>query len=134
MSWTILAAALAGLGASAPAPALEGEAFVVEAPDAAPSRKIVLAVAAAAAAMAVAEDSGETLEIYPLQFAPRRLGGVGPQFQFGGVGLSFAAYRSKVPSDPLGLVNFRGESRAMGKFMPGYPQPAKVVVGLKVTF
>ncbi|MEQ1929283.1 MAG: hypothetical protein ABL957_01960 [Parvularculaceae bacterium] len=134
MSLSFLVGALAALSAATAQGAIEdGAAIVQAAPETAKSSRILLAVAAAAAAVAVAEDSGETLEIYPLQFRSERAGG-GPQFQLGGVGLSFAAYRSKVPSDPLGLVNFRSESRAMGRFMPGYPQPAKVVVGLKVSF
>ena len=135
MSLSFVAAALAALAAPASAPATADPApIVAEAPDAPKSRKLIAAVAAAAAAMAIAEDSGETLEIYPLQFAPEAAAGGRPQLQIGGVGLSLAAYRSKVPSDPLGLVNFRSDSRAMGKFLPGYPQPARVVVGLKVSF
>jgi hypothetical protein len=135
MSWSFLAAALAAMSPAVSREDVETQNVVIaqEAPDAPKSGKILLALAATAAAMTVADDSGETLEIYPMQFA-KVSRERGPQFQVGGVGLSLAAYRSKVPSDPMGLVNFRGESRAMGKFMPGYPQPAKVVVGFKLSF
>jgi hypothetical protein len=135
MSIGFLAAALAALGSAPEAVPVEAPTILVEpAQDAGKRTKILTAVAAAAAAVAVASDSDETLEIYPMQFAAGGRAEGGPQFRFGGVGLSFAAYRSKVPSDPLGLVNFKNDSRAMGRFMPGYPQPAKVVLGVKVSF
>jgi len=135
MSWSFIAAALAAMSVGATLDHIPQADVVVahEAPQTPKSARILVALAATAAAMSVAEDSGETLEIYPLQVG-KLSHERGPQFQLGGFGLSFAAYRSKVPSDPMGLTNFRGETRAMGKFMPGYPQPAKVVIGLKVSF
>lgn len=134
MSWSFVAAALAAMSAGASSEVNQQTDVVIaqEAPQPPKSAKFLVALAATAAAMTVADDSGETLEIYPLQVGKMRERG--PQFQFGGVGLSLAAYRSKVPNDPMGLTSFRGETRAMGKFMPGYPQPAKVVIGLKVSF
>ncbi|NWG70158.1 MAG: hypothetical protein HXY23_00910 [Parvularculaceae bacterium] len=135
MSWTFVAAALAAMSATVlpDNPPQATGAIARETPEAAKSAKLLVALAATAAAMTIAEDSGETLEIYPLKLA-RTSRDRGPQLQIGGVGLSLAAYRSKAPSDPMDLVNFRSETRAMGKFMPGYPQPAKVVIGLKVSF
>lgn len=133
-----LAAVMAAMTAMAggPAPAETDEIIAVEAPERSRTRNVLLAVAAAAAAVSVSDDSDEALEIYPLHFAPfaPEVKREGPQFRIGGVGLSFAAYKPKTGKDPLGLNNFRAESRSMGKVMPGYPQPAKVVVGLKVTF
>ncbi len=135
MSIELLAAAVAALGAMA---ASAGEAIApaeIEADGAAP--KFLVTLAAAAAAVAVSEDAEEPLEIHPLHFttwraAPRDAGA--PHFKLGGMGLSVVAFKPKSGAELPALRDFRSDARAMGKFMPGYPQPARVVVGLKVSF
>jgi hypothetical protein len=92
---------------------------------------------AAAAAVIATASSEETIEIYPMQFLNWRQSektAGAPQFDVGGLGVSFAAWRRKAEDETPALKDFRSETRAMGKFMPGYPQPARIVVGVKVSF
>lgn len=102
------------------------------------------AAAAAALAIALAEEEsafGDAEEnsidiplaaLAPWIAAPKTPGA--PDLEIGGLGVSFAAYKPKLRHDAFGAEGFRSESRAMGKAMPGYPQPARLVVGVKVSF
>lgn len=133
-----LLAALAAMGAMAVAPDGTGEraaGFAQEAAPRAEVARVLLAIASTAAAVAVANDGEEAIEITPLRFSPfsrRRDGSLDSQIELG-VGLALAAYRQK-DRDPFERDAFRSEARTMGKFIPGYPQPAKIVVGVKVAF
>lgn len=134
-----LLAALAAMGAIAIAPEEAGDrpasGQFSETPPRSGAARALLAIASTAAAFAVANDAEETLVITPVRIAPfanRRDGSFNGQFELG-VGVSLAAYRLK-EHDPLERDGYRSEARTMGKFIPGYPQPAKIVVGFKVAF
>ena len=62
------------------------------------------------------------------------------KMQRGGFIFSLTAFKPKSFKDPTTVKgmrltpSYRRQSRAMGKAMPGYPQPPKAVVAVKVAF
>ncbi len=55
-------------------------------------------------------------------------------FSFAGAELSVAARGRRARADTALAREALDEARAMGKFMPGYPQPALVVVDVRIWF
>jgi hypothetical protein len=127
-----LLCAVAAMGAVATAPDVAEKPVAVVAP-----ALTVAAAVAVALSKDAAFDDGASVEI-PLSAlaiwrSPEKARG-GPDFKIGGLGVNVAAFKPKLRADAFGPAGLRSDSGAMGKAMPGYPQPARIVVGFKVAF
>ncbi|MBT8473442.1 MAG: hypothetical protein HKP25_01935 [Marinicaulis sp.] len=108
------------------------------------AKKVLGAVAGAAAAATVVRlsDAEHALAYYPLE---ARIDDSSVNFterlavKHGGMKFQLSAIKSNAgPGTASGLQspapNFRTDARKMKNIMPGYPQPPKIVIGLKVSY
>ena len=99
--------------------------------------KALYLLASGVAAAGAYRMSDETLEYYPLQ-ANFRAGGrsLGDTLSMhrGGMRFSFSAVRPANVKTFSEMPDYREEARNMAKAMPGYPQPARIVIGVRVSY
>ena len=99
--------------------------------------KVVRAVVKGIAAIGVSRLSDEPFEYYPLQARFNDDGrGVGDALSVhrGGVRYSLAAVRPAKQANALAGPDFRKDAKKMAAAMPGYPQPARIVIGVKINY
>jgi len=77
------------------------------------------------------------MEFYPLQASfdggGRNLGDA-LSMDRGGMRFSFTAVRHAKTATFSHMPDYREEARNMAKAMPGYPQPARLVIGVRVSY
>lgn len=142
MGWAAIAAAVAASGMMTSTPAQTTERANnfhkdVRIETEKPVVQILRVVAGSVAALAVYETADKPIEIYPLQFESNGSGfslAEKLSFKRGGFDLSLSAFSPKLTTESGPMREIRNDARKMAKAMPGYPQPAQLVVGLKVAF
>ena len=99
--------------------------------------KALYFLASGVAAAGAYRMSDETMEFYPLQAsfnADGRSLGDALSMRRGGMRFSFTAVRHAKTANFPNMPDYREEARNMAKAMPGYPQPARIVIGVKVNY
>ncbi|GEM_PF-5794422 len=142
MVWAAFAAVIAAAGVNNPAADEMAERKLdfhkerlVEAEK--PVVQILRAVATGAAAIAVYESADQPIEFYPLRFENTGSGfSLADKLRMkrGGFDFAVSAFSPKMTSEAGPVRDARTEARKMSKVIPGYPQPAQLVVGVKISF
>ncbi len=116
---------------------LDHDRYVEAAEPAGLADKVLTVVAGAATAAAVYRMSDDAFEYFPLE---GRVSGNGFDFREslsmrrGGFRFQLSAIRQGGGPSVSAAPNFRDDSKKMAHIMPGYPQPARVVIGVKINY
>ncbi|WDI30043.1 hypothetical protein PUV54_08735 [Hyphococcus flavus] len=100
--------------------------------------RILNVLAEGAAAAAIYRMTDDPVEFYPVEADARGRGGARfadrLSVRRGGMRFRLTAIKSGARSGVNTTPSYRREARNMARAMPGYPQPARIVLGVKVSY